>query len=329
MFVVFWGAMDARERRHESQPAESPGRSDEFLSIPHLDGVRHRFVDLPGLRMHVAEAGSGEPVLLLHGFPQHWWAWRRVIPALAERYRVICPDLRGAGWSDAPPSGYTSEQLTADVVALLDLLQVAKVHLIGHDWGGMVGYRLCLSHPERVGRFVCLAAPHPYPQFHARILLHLWKLWPMFAVATPGIGPLLLRSGRQRLPRWMMTSDTKDPSVFPPADLDRYLSRLRDASRAQAASTLYRSFVLREAKRSGAGEYQASRLRTPTLSLYGAVLYRHTSTGTHPEIIGGYEDFADDLTMEHVPGAGYYLAEEKPDLVVKRSLEFLAVGRPR
>ncbi|MCW2564729.1 MAG: putative hydrolase or acyltransferase of alpha/beta superfamily, partial [Mycobacterium sp.] len=90
--------------------------------LPQLDGVEHRFLDLPGLRMHVAEAGSGEPLLLLHGFPQHWWAWRKVIPALAERYRVICPDLRGAGWTDAPADGYTSDQLTADILGLLDAL---------------------------------------------------------------------------------------------------------------------------------------------------------------------------------------------------------------
>ena len=65
--------------------------------FPQLDGVEHRFLDLPGLRMHVAEAGAGEPLLLLHGFPQHWWGWYKVLPALAQRYRVIAPDLRGAG----------------------------------------------------------------------------------------------------------------------------------------------------------------------------------------------------------------------------------------
>ena len=69
---------------------------------PEIDGVTHRYVDLPGVRMHVAEAGGGPPILLLHGWPQHWWIWRKVIPALAENHRVICPDLRGFGWSEAP-----------------------------------------------------------------------------------------------------------------------------------------------------------------------------------------------------------------------------------
>ena len=86
--------------------------------LPELPGVEHRFVDAGGLRVHVAEAGSGDPLVLQHGWPQHWLAWSKLIPALAEDYRVICPDLRGLGWSDAPPEGYEKEQLASDLLAL-------------------------------------------------------------------------------------------------------------------------------------------------------------------------------------------------------------------
>lgn len=213
--------------------------------LPRLDGVQHRFIDLPGLRMHVAEAGSGEPLLLLHGFPQHWWAWRRVIPRLAAHHRVICPDLRGAGWTDAPPVGYTGDQLVADVIALLDALHLQKVDLVGYDWGGLVGYRVFLAHPDRVRRCVSLAAPHPYPDMHLRALLYVWRIWPMFAIALPTLGPWLLRAGR--LPRCLMTSDTNDPSVYSSANLEAFVSPLRDPARAHAASALYRHFILREA----------------------------------------------------------------------------------
>lgn len=74
--------------------------------LPQVEGVKHSYVDANGLRVHVAEAGDGEPLVLQHGWPQHWYAWRQVLPALAERYRVICPDLRGHGWTDAPDLGY-------------------------------------------------------------------------------------------------------------------------------------------------------------------------------------------------------------------------------
>lgn len=294
-------------------------------SLPHVDGVRHRFVDLPGLRMHVAEAGEGPPLLLLHGFPQHWWVWRKMLPTLAAHYRVICPDLRGAGWTDAPPDGYTATQLVDDVVALLDELQLERVDLMGYDSGGIVGYRLCLWHPERIGRFVNFGTPHPYPTFHARILLSMWRLWPMFAVATPGLGPWLLRAGRQRVPRFMMTSDTRDPAVFPPEVVEAYVSRLRDPARARAGSRQYRDLILAAARQSGAGAYHDTRLQTPTLALYGAVLYGNdTAPGEHPEILDGYQDHADDFTLEHVPDSGYYIGEEQPDVVVARTLAFLA-----
>ena len=79
----------------------------ERPELPDLGGVEHRFVKLPGLTMHVAEAGTGEPLLLLHGFPQHWWGWYKVLPALAQRYRVIAPDLRGAGWTVTTPSSWS------------------------------------------------------------------------------------------------------------------------------------------------------------------------------------------------------------------------------
>ncbi|MFD7006144.1 alpha/beta fold hydrolase [Rhodococcus jostii] len=109
-------------------------------------------------------------MVLLHGFPQHWWEWRGVLPGLAAHYRVICPDLRGAGWTDAPPTGYTSEQLLADVVALLDALELDQVCLIAHDWGALLGYELCLRAPHRVRKYVSLGVPPPFVRFDPRLL---------------------------------------------------------------------------------------------------------------------------------------------------------------
>ena len=292
--------------------------------IPQLDGVKHYFVDLPGLKMHVAETGDGPPLLMLHGIPQHWWAWRKTIPDLARHHRVICPDLRGFGWTDAPRDGYDRDHFVADVVALLDALDFDRVCLVGYDLGGLVGYKMCLAHPDRIERFVSIAAPHPYPEFHARMLLSMWRVWPMFAIATPCLGPWLLRTGRQRLPRWLMESDTNDMGVWTARDLEIFVERLRDPARARAASAVYRELVLTETNRGMAGEYHSSRLSTPTLSLYGAVLYTtHNSSSEHPEILSGYENFADDFTLQHVPDSGYYLPEEQPEVVVASIQEFL------
>jgi pimeloyl-ACP methyl ester carboxylesterase len=196
--------------------------------FPPLDGVRHRYVDLPGLRMHVAEAGPpdpvGGPVLLLHGFPQHWWGWNKVIPGLAEHYRVICPDFRGAGWTDAPRNGYTAGQLVADVVALLDTLELDRVRLIGHDWGALVGFLLCLQHPDRVERYVSLAIPHPYVRFAPPFLAMLPRLWFQYAIATPVLGPRLLSKGRQPLARYLLANYTSDPGVWSAQDIELFVA---------------------------------------------------------------------------------------------------------
>jgi pimeloyl-ACP methyl ester carboxylesterase len=169
--------------------------------LPQLEGVDHHSVELPGLRMHVAEAGSGIPVLLLHGFPQHWWGWRKVIPELAKQFRVICPDLRGAGWTDAPRWGYTRDQLLADVVALLDTLGLDSVHLLTHDYSALVGYQLCLRHRERVLHHLSLSIPPPYFGFDPRMVLALVRrAWFNLLIQVPLLGPRLLGGGGSSCP---------------------------------------------------------------------------------------------------------------------------------
>jgi pimeloyl-ACP methyl ester carboxylesterase len=125
--------------------------------------------------MDAAEAGHGDPIVLLHGFPQHWWQWRRVIPDLADRYRVICPDLRGFGWSDAPLDAYDKETLADDVLRLLDALALRRVCLVGHDVGGFVGFLVCLKVPERVERYIALNTGHPFVRPTPSVLAALWR----------------------------------------------------------------------------------------------------------------------------------------------------------
>src|SRR4051794_29109139 len=103
---------------------------------PELPGVTHRFVNVGDVRLHVASAGEGEPLILVHGWPQHWWCWRFLIPALSERFRVIAPDLRGLGWSDAPAGDYAKRTWASDILRLMEVERIDRARVIGHDWGG-------------------------------------------------------------------------------------------------------------------------------------------------------------------------------------------------
>lgn len=288
-------------------------------AFPQLNGVTHRFVDLPGLRMHVAEAGQGDPILLLHGFPQHWWEYRAVIGPLAEHYRVICPDLRGCGWTDAPPTGYTGEQLVADIVALLDALELDRVHLVAHDWSAIVGYLLCLTRPERVTGMISMAVPHPYVRFGPRLMLRMRHAWYQFPLVTPGLGAKVVGGGRQRLMRYLLRRYSAVPGAISGEDVELFLRPLRDPAHARAGSAVYRDFLQPEGIRVVRGGYRDTHLTTPTLVLAG----EHDPV-IRVDVLGGADGHADDLTVEEVPGASHYIVDDRPDLVVARTLAFFA-----
>jgi pimeloyl-ACP methyl ester carboxylesterase len=155
--------------------------------FPLVPSVTHRFLTAGGIRLHVAEAGAtgGEPVLLLHGFPEHWYAWRHVLPLLTSEFRLICPDMRGFGWSDAPRDGYRKDELAEDLIALLDALDIGRTRLVGHDWGGFVGFLACMSRPARFVRFIALSITPPWPPAGPPSPLVMLRLSYQLVIAAP------------------------------------------------------------------------------------------------------------------------------------------------
>lgn len=285
--------------------------------MPFLAGVEHHTIRAGGLDFHVAEAGAGEPLVLLHGWPQHWYMWRRVIPGLAERYRVICPDLRGLGWSDAPRFGYDKETLADDVALVIGALGLERVRLVGHDWGGLAGFLLCLRHPGLVSRYMALNIVHPWPSVGLATLPALPRLWYQAVIGAPGLGPRLLRDAPGFV-RWML-SVSAERGTWSRGELDTFAERLREPARAEASSAIYRTFLTRELLPFLRGRYRDSRLETPTLLLFG------DGDRVQPvALLDGYEAHAPAMEVEVVPGVGHFIAEEAPELVLDRALRFFA-----
>jgi pimeloyl-ACP methyl ester carboxylesterase len=283
--------------------------------MPEVDGVEHRWIDAAGLRTHVAEAGDGPPLLLLHGWPQHWWMWRGVIGPLAERHRVICADLRGHGWTDAPPSGYEKERMASDVLALLDALGLDRVGLAGHDWGGFVGFLLCLRAPARVERFLALNTGHPLAEPSAERALQVYRFWYAALLAAPFVGEQLLRSGQvEKALRSQLV-----PRAWTEEDARIYLEQWREPARARAASQVYRSFLIGDLPATIAGRYRGQRLHVPILVLHG------TDDPVLP--IGTMSDLpshGDDVRVEPVDGVSHFIVDEAPELVAERAREFFS-----
>src|SRR3990170_7602930 len=125
--------------------------------------ITHRTIETNGITMHIAEAGQGPPVLLLHGFPELWYSWRHQLPALAEAgYHAIAPDMRGYGGTDAPEpvEAYSMRNMTADVAGLLDALGERTAVVVGHDWGSPIAWHCALLYPERFPAVVAMSVPY-------------------------------------------------------------------------------------------------------------------------------------------------------------------------
>jgi pimeloyl-ACP methyl ester carboxylesterase len=227
---------------------------------------------------------------------------------------VIAVDQRGFGWSDAPAGAYRKEDLALDLVAVLDALGLDRVGLIGHDWGGWVGFLACLRFPERFTRFAALNIPPPF----FRLTTHpqgILALWYQVLLGTPLLGPAAVRSPKGFVPLSFRSSMRSRPLTE--ADIEIYASVLRDPARARATSALYRTFITRELWEVVAGRYRRQRLKVPTRILFGV-----DDVALSPKLLEGVQDYADDVSIELIQNAGHFVAEEQPELVNRELLAF-------
>ena len=283
---------------------------------PELEGVEHRYVDVRGARLHVADTGgSAPPVMLLHGWPQHWWTWHGVIERLAGDFRVLALDLRGFGWSEATPRGYRKEELAEDVVGALDALGLDAVFLVGHDWGGVIGFIVCVQHPARVRAFVPMNTGHIWPRTG---VLGVLKALPGFAyqavLASPGIGHRVGASPRV-LGAISKKISTRSDVVM--GEVERFSPRFSERDRARAAQQVYRTFLAHDYPSWVGGRFAGARLTTPTLWLNGQedpVLSRGA--------VESVADHADDVRFAYLPDCGHFPPQERPDLVAEQLRAF-------
>jgi pimeloyl-ACP methyl ester carboxylesterase len=191
-----------------------------------------------GLRMQVQSAGQGPAVVLLHGFPDTHAVWRKqVMPLAAAGYRVLAPDLRGYGGSDAPRdvSAYRLEHVAADVLAMLDQLGIAKARVVGHDWGAALGWHLCREAPERIEQFVALSVGHPAAFARAGLAQTLRSSYMMWFM-VPGLAEKSLMAGDF----YLMQRFTSDRN-----QIAYWKKSLREPGRMTAALNYYRANIPR------------------------------------------------------------------------------------
>jgi pimeloyl-ACP methyl ester carboxylesterase len=276
--------------------------------LPAAPGVRHGDHELPtGVRLHVAEAGDAgaPPILAVHGWPQHWWLWRDLIPVLDLTHRVICPDLRGLGWSGQPEDGdFAKERLADDMLALLDVLGIEETGYLGHDWGGWTGWLVAIRAPERISRMLLVSIVHPWAPRVAS-LLNAWRILYQYPLGAPLLGPALIRDGRLVNAMLRGSMDAETAAVF--TDV------LREPARAEASSLLYRHFQLDDLVALAAGRYADARVELPV-----KLLFPRGDGAQHVSQLGGLDRHAPQAEVEVVEG-GHLLVDERPELVGERA----------
>jgi pimeloyl-ACP methyl ester carboxylesterase len=282
---------------------------------PPIPGVRRSRIKARGVDFHVTEAGDpdGLPVLLLHGWPQHHYAWRQLLSDPPTGLRLIAPDLPGYGWSGAPPHRWFKEEIVSDLLALLDALALDRVVLVGHDWGGYIGHLMVLRAPERFHTYLALNILHPWntPRMLAP---HVWRFL-AYQPALAIFGYPLMRY--TNLVAKVIGGAFVDRSAISRAEIVWFSERFRDPVCARAGTDSYRTFWTKELPHS-ARNPERRRSTVPTLALFGVV-----DPAIHHSLAAAETANADDYRCELVYACGHFIAEERPALV-RRRLEDLA-----
>lgn len=304
--------MDTPELRSRNDEAGAPvpGGAAWTPPLPEAAGFAHQVVETPGLRTHVATIGDGEPVVLLHGFPQHWWQWREVAPRIAAAgYRAICPDLRGAGWTEADEPGIDRVTRLHDLLALLDVLGIERAHVASHDMGAITAMQLAYTHPERVRRAVLLSMPPLFMSFSPE-LVPAFRHLPSLLWHRPGSSLRRVFTGPY------------NAKPLPEATIDAHLAPMERSDIDRAVRALYRGMVLPESMRLSRGVYKRMRLTIPTLFAFGRFDTRFNEALIR-RICANPERFADRVEFAFVDDAGKLIPDDAPDTVANLALDWI------
>jgi pimeloyl-ACP methyl ester carboxylesterase len=229
------------------------------------------------------------------------------VPLLAPRARLVMLDLRGFGWSEAPPGRYDKQTLADDLVAVLDALGLERVRLMAHDWGAWSGFLACLAAPERFEAFLALGSPRPGGRPSVRQLREVWRFAYQVVLASPLLGRRLV-SEASFIERTIMAGAV-NREAWTPDDLRAFTAVLAEPARARASVRLYRTFLTREVARTPRG-----RLRVPTRIVVGS-----GDPAIPAILLEGAHDDADDVGVEIVADCGHFVPEERPELVAERA----------
>jgi pimeloyl-ACP methyl ester carboxylesterase len=305
---------------NSSATPEGPGSVAGAPNLP--DGFTgtftSRYIDARGLRQHVVTGGGGPPLLLVHGWPQTWYAWRLVMPGLARDFSVVAPDQRGCGLSGKPEDGYDTGTLAGDLAALMNALGHRRFAVAGHDTGMWIGYALAADYPDRVARLAVAETPlpgvSPSPPLFASAHLNN-ALWHFAFNRLAAVNDQLVTGREQIYFGWQFAAKAARP--LPGYAIRHYIDTLADPAALHASFAIYRAL---DATITQNQQRTAQRLALPVLGIGGEKSLREQVADT-------MKLAADDVQTLVIPGCGHHPPEEAPEETLAALRAFLALYR--
>lgn len=286
--------------------------------------IRHNYAQLGSVRLHYAECGAGdELVILLHGFPECWYSWRHQLPVLGAQYHVVAPDMRGYNLSDKPPNveDYRIEVLVDDIVGLIRHFGKEKAIIVGHDWGAAVAWAIAQRRPEVVSKLAALQVPSPSAWQTNFTLRQFLASWYMFFFQLPRLPEWWARANNFARVERMYRETSFRPGAFTDADLAVYKEALGQPGALTSSVNYYRANVFRSLfARKDTSREAAQKIQVPTLFIYGEL-----DMAVLPSTVRGLERFvAGPYTEVRIPDSGHWVQNEAVAEVNAALLNFLS-----
>lgn len=277
--------------------------SDQEL-ITNLPGFASRFTDTNGINLHYVEGGIGEPLIMLPGWPETWWAYHKVIPLLASKYRIIVADLRGMGSSGKPLAGYDKRNMAKDVYELMQTLGYSSVHICGHDIGAHVAFSFAANYPEATRKLIMIDTPHPdesmyqLPMLPIPGLSYTYPWWLAFNQVKDL--PEVLLAGRMRLViDWVFNALLKNANSITDFDKSVYSQSYDSPEGIRSSNSWYQMFTqdIQDIK-------TYPKVNVPTIGIAASSSF---------EMLSGFlKKFCTDIEIEKIEDSGHFLLSEQP-----------------
>ena len=272
--------------------------------------IEERFIDVNGVKLHTIVCGSGEPLIMLHGFPEFWYCWAKIIPLLKDYFKLIIPDMRGYNLSDKPKGveNYKIDLLMEDIKCLAEKLNLESFYLAGHDWGGVVAWPFAEKYPNLIRKLIILNAPH-LKIFQEKLRTDKKQQkasFYIFEFLKPNGEKFVIENDFYWLKQAVFTKNFSD------FDKEKYIEAWAQPGAIEAGVNYYRANM--------SFEQLTGIIKVPTLVIWGM-----KDVALTPQLLDGLGDYVNDLQIERNENATHWITHDEPEFVASKIREFIQI----